>query len=471
MGLMLGRVAQTVVLSLVIASPAFAKDDARARALAAGAKRKVAIEAAQEHIKLGLWCRDAGLIQQATAEFLRGEEVADGHLPGAAHLVAVMREMGDKFWTTIQRRPRALLDTYEKKAWKVELDHQKAWMRVARDEYKADLVEDAYSDYCAVVAMTDAPLSFNAKGEVQIEAGTVPVELSERMKAEAVTVGGGLYVRDPFLKHAPSVKELFEADGPRIRVRCEESEAVAKDLHAVATALFPFLEEDTGGRPKRKMTLFVFKERSTYASWCDKAGRGDMSPAAGFADGETFTALVCAEGMSGDGLRGMCMHELAHLFQFGVTPAVMPSWYSEGFAETWGGSGTFTWEGGKLSTGGMMSDHRLAAVRTDEGYIPLADLLAGDALKMLTKDRSLGGRFYAQSWAFLRYMRTAAPSDLIARFRTWDNACKGGALGAKAGRPREEDTAPASATFQKMLGNDVPALERGFRAWLEKLGK
>lgn len=442
------------------------RDMARARALFAQAQRGIKLEASAAHIKLGIWCRDAGLPPQATAEFLRAVEVSEGQHPLAIKLVDIMRTWGDKFWKYVQKKPKAILDTYEKKARQVELDMQRQRLRLARDAIKADLIEEGYGEYCAVVRLTDLPLTFDDTGAVVIEAGKLPADISARMKAEAITIGGKPYLRDAFLALLPEVKEVFEADGERLRVRCVASAEQAADVHAIATAMLPALEDETDGRPTRKMQLFVFKDRASYGTWCKAAGREAFAAAAGLADGATFTAVVCAENLPPESVRGMCLHELAHLYQYGVTPAVMPSWYAEGFAETFGGDGTFAWDGKTLTAGGMMSKARLAAIRGDGAYLPLADLLKGNALKILIAAREKGASFYTQSWALFRYLRTAAPRDVVERFRRWEAVCKGAALGAEAGKPRGDDVSPASAAFQKEFGADLAAIEAGFKAWL-----
>lgn len=444
------------------------RDMARARALFANAQRTIRLEASAAHIKLGIWCRDAGLPPQATAEFLRAVEVSEGQHPLALKLVDIMRTWGDKFWKYVQKKPKAILDTYEKKARQVELDMQRQRLKLARDAIKADLLEEGYGEYCAVVRLTDRPLAFDDGGQVVIDAGKIPPEISTRMKADAITIDGKLYLRDDFLALVPEVKEVFEADSDRLRVRCAASVEQAKDVHAIATAMLPLLEDETDGRPTRKMQLFVFKDRASYGTWCKAAGREGFAAASGLADGATFTAVVCAENLPVESVRGMCLHELTHLYQYGVTPAVMPSWYAEGFAETFGGDGTFTWQDGKLTAGGMMSKGRLAAIRADGAYLPLADLLKGNALKLLIAAREKGASFYTQSWAFLRYLRTAAPADVSTRFRRWEAVCRGAALGAEAGKPRQEDVSPATAAFQKEFGADLATLESGFRAWLAK---
>ena len=78
-------------------------------------------------------------------------------------------------------------------------------------------------------------------------------------------------------------------------------------------------------------------------------------------------------------------------------------------------------------------------------------------------------RFYAESWALLRFLRTAATQELGERFHLWEIACRGGAIGAQAGKARERDTVPARQSFQKTFGADLPKIEKAFRAWLATL--
>src|SRR5688572_32975159 len=99
--------------------------------------------------------------------------------------------------------------------------------------------------------MTDAPLAFDAEGNVLIESGKIPPDISARMKADAITIDGKPYLRDDFLALVPEVKQVFEADGERLRVRTAMSAEAARDVHAIAAAMLPHLEDDTDGRPTR----------------------------------------------------------------------------------------------------------------------------------------------------------------------------------------------------------------------------
>lgn len=108
-------------------------------------------------------------------------------------------------------------------------------------------------------------------------------------------------------------------------------------------------------------------------------------------------------------------------------------------------------------------------LQTDAGYIPLATLMAGDALKLINEAKGGGPPFYAESWALRRWFRTAAPDDVRERFTLWETMCRGAALGAQAGKPNQGDVSPAMDAFTRLLGPDMVKLEPQFRAWLRTL--
>ncbi|MHC5012114.1 MAG: hypothetical protein ACYTG6_14400, partial [Planctomycetota bacterium] len=369
------------------------------------------------------------------------------------------------------RNPSAgLLRGYDKRARAAFRRYQKARLKLADwARRKDELQEEAFREYQAVARDDDRALEFDAKGRVVVEVGAIPEEISARIRSEAVTINERLYVRDAFLELLPEVKEIHETESERIRVRTVRGAEEASRLLKLTEALLPYLEEDTGGRPTRRMNVFVFGTRRGFETYLDAAELGSHKVATGVADGARFVALVCGEGLDETSVGEVTCHELSHLFQFGVTPAVLPSWHREGFAETWGGPGTLSWNGEALEAGGMLAEHRLAPIRTDEGYIPLRDLLAGDALALLGSDRTRGSNFYAESWAFLRYMRHAAEEDVRERFHRWEVMCRGAALGAEPGKPNQQDSEPAALLFERMFAADLPAIEAGFREWLKGL--
>jgi hypothetical protein len=363
-----------------------------------------------------------------------------------------------------------MLRTYEKK--RRECDEQDLKDRVAVATWagkKKGAEDETYKVWVSVVRATDKPLEVDAQGQVKLPVGTIPPEISKRLVDESVTINGRRWVRDEFLAKMPEITALDEAEADALRVRTQGGPEQAKDLLAICLACLPQLEADTGGRPTRRMQVFVFGKRADYETYMDRAGMPEHKLAAGVADGATFTTVIAGEGMDVDTLRGVTLHEMSHLYQYGVTPVVMPSWYAEGFAETYGGTGTFTWDGAKLVGGGRMSQHRLEPLQTDEGYIPLATLMAGDALKLINEAKGGGPPFYAESWALRRWFRMVSPEDVRVRFALWETMCRGAALGAQAGKPNQGDVSPAMDAFTRLLGKDMPAIETAFKAWLKTL--
>src|SRR5436853_440305 len=81
------------------------------------------------------------------------------------------------------------------------------------------LAEDCLDVWSGLVRDTDKPLVFDDKGSVVIPSGTIPEDVSARMKAAALSVNGQLYLRDAFLQLVPDVKEVREAAGEHVRVR------------------------------------------------------------------------------------------------------------------------------------------------------------------------------------------------------------------------------------------------------------
>ena len=62
---------------------------------------------------------------------------------------------------------------------------------------------------------------------------------------------------------------------------------------------------------------------------------GSFSRSACNIDAGARTAVISMEGNDEESLQGLVLHELTHLVAFGISPTVMPSWYSEGLADTY----------------------------------------------------------------------------------------------------------------------------------------
>ncbi|MDJ0521678.1 MAG: hypothetical protein QNJ90_06335 [Planctomycetota bacterium] len=464
----------TVVLAALttLSPPALAKDDARTaknRMKLATMRREVLIEAGTRHAKVGTWCRDAGLVAQAAAEFIKAVEVSEGQNKWAERILQLMRNLDDRFWKKKLKKPSAgMIRAYEKRAKKARETYQKERLKLAKWADKKGLEAEALAEYKGVVRLSDDYVKIDKNGLVVLDVGKIPEKYSQRLLADAVTINGKPRIRDAFLEKVPAVKEVHEAANDVMLMRSQISLAQAEEYLRMCTALLPHLEKDMGAKPTRRLRMFIFAKRADYEAYCEAAGHGDHKLAAGLADSGTFVTLVSAEGHDEETVQGIALHELTHLFQYGVTPTVMPSWYNEGFAETYGGSGTFTWDGKKLQVARPMSAGAVQSLRDDKVYIPLKDLLAGDALKRINAADGTARSFYNESWAFFTYLRKHAGEDIQKRFAYYELVCRGAALGAKAGVHVHDnrDASDAAAFFQRLFGKDLTTIESGFRTWL-----
>jgi hypothetical protein len=461
-----------VALLLASAIPSSARGDARAEANRrefAARKTKLLIEAGTRFVEVGAWCRDAGLVKQASTEFLRAVEISDGKNHWANKVVHLMRSLDERFWKAFrnEKPSKGMLAGHEKRAKAALSAYRKDRFALARWAEKKDLEEEADGEYAGYLADLGEPLDVDPEGRIRVEGATIPAAASKRLLARAVTINDRLHVPDEFLSLVPEVRTVHQAENAALRVRTQRSRALADDLLALASAAMPLLEDEVGGRPTRRLDAYVFEDRKVYESYLGKTSLASHTAATGVADGARNLVLVCAQGLDDAVVRGVVLHELAHLFQYGVTRAVMPSWYTEGFAESFGAAAAFTWKDGEFRRLGAEADPPAwAAVRKAGGYLPLERLLSADALDLITKERPVAHRFYAQSWAFYVWLTTAAPKDVQQAFALWETICGGKALGAEAGKAASRNSAPAAELFRARLGGRLPEIEAGFRAWL-----
>jgi hypothetical protein len=137
----------------------------------------------------------------------------------------------------------------------------------------------------------------------------------------------------------------------------------------------------------------------------------------------------------------------------------MPDWYSEGFAESFGGQGTFAWNGKALTVGGLIRSDRLDAIQKDP--MTLAQILAGNAMNLLSQNHDKAMRFYAMSWALQRFLMTG-DNQLRKRFLDWEAKCRGELLGSQS---TWNFGSAGLAEFRR----DMPLTEKAFQAWLADL--
>lgn len=415
----------------------------------------------QRHVDLGWSIRDTGLIQQATWQFVRAVELSDGKHQGASMVLNIVRSYGEAFWKKRKKTPsRQSLKDYEKKAAALELEDRKGQIKLAKLANKARLNGRMTEHW-------QQALRLGAKVEVvggvgKIDGETVPAEFAQWLQEQTTVVNGGQTRFEPAGAKAPRLPNVREVASAQVVVRTDLPGNAAERFHALVTAEWPLLQERLDGAPVRPLQLFVFAKRADYDAYLQACGNGGAQGGSGLCDYGTFQTLVAAEGLPAEDVDALVLHEIAHLYFFGSSPVRMPDWYAEGFAESFGGQGTFTWDGKKLAVGGPMRRDRLDAMK--QAPLSLRDLLAGNAEQLLAIDHARGMRFYAQCWALQRWL--LLPSNPYReRFLAWEDECRSAMPGVMTTRSFG-DGAPATAAFERAFGKDLPALENAFRDWL-----
>jgi hypothetical protein len=419
------------------------------------------IATGQRHVNLGWKIRNSGLQQQATWQFLRAVEASKGKHQGAQMVLNATRTYGDVFWRKARKKAsKASLLDYEKKAAAAELDDRQGQVKLAKAAGKARLHDQAFEHWVEA-------LKLGAKVEIQkdvarVDGEAVPLELAERLQKVTIEVNGGQRRFDAVGAKAPRLPAAVEFGDERLVVRTDLGLDTAKVLHALGLALWGHLQDRLDGAPVRPLRLFVFAKRADYDAYLQASGNGAAAGGSGLCDYGAFQTLVAAEGLAEADLHALVLHELSHLFFFGSSPVAMPDWYAEGFAECFGGQGTFRWDGKALAVGAPMRADRVAAVK--QAPMTLRQLLAGDAESLLATDHAQGMRFYAQCMLFQRWL-LEAKNPWRERFLDWELQCRGkldGASMARLGDPK-----PAQNAFDAAFGKDLDAMEKAFRVWLD----
>jgi len=455
-------------LALILAAPLLQGRREDAIADFKKERMRVLLLSGQRHLEYGLELRKKGLTLQAAAQIQMAVEASQGRNPAAELVLNLMRAYEDEFWKRkIEKPTRERLEAYESRAQKLREEDREAHLDLVKWAVRADIEEQAYDELRELLLEIDEPLVFDERERLVVMGKPLAGAVAERVKAGAIEINGQPYVRDAFLRRVPEVTRIYEKSSPELRVRSTRSLADAEELHAAASQLLPILRDDLGAVPERRLQLCVLGERKHFNAYLDMSGLSAHKAADGFADRVNGTAFLCPEGSTEDYVLGLALHELAHLYQYSVSPAVLPSWYLEGCAESYGGAGTFRWDGKALLVRGTMAPARLEELRA--GVLPLAELLDGEALAMLSSDKLTARRFYCESWAFLRYLEQGAGPEIAARFQRWRTLCFGSAAGAQFDKPYETDASASRKLFRDIFAKDLPTLEEGFGAWLNAL--
>lgn len=298
----------------------------------------------------------------------------------------------------------------------------------------------------------------------KIEGFAIDDELAEWLLGQTVTVNGNQRRFEPAGRAAPRLEGLHEVSDQRLVVRTDLEPKVAKELHAIGLQLFEALLDRLDGAPTRPLQLVVFGKRADYDRYLAACGQADVA-SKGICNYGTFQTLVCAEGLDSGSVNALVLHELTHLYFFGATPVAMPDWYMEGLAESFGGQGTFAWNGKQLTVGGLLRSDRLDDIQNDS--MTLAQVLAGNAMNLMRQDHGKAMRFYAMSWALHRWL-TTADQPWKKRFLDWEARTRGTLDGSSSTR-RFGSPQKAQQSFVAEFRRDLPAMDKAFQVWLMRL--
>lgn len=453
------------MLALVAATAALAPQD---RDLREYEQRRLAlrIQSGQRHLEYGLALRKKGLTTPAAEQLFLAVELSRGHHGTAESVLKLMRNRSDSFWKRELKRPtRAQLEGYTARSGKLRDEDRNAHFDLVRWCEGRGLAEQAAGELNDLFLDLERPLVFEPDGSLELPWGRLTGALARHARESAVEINGQLYPRDLFLSRLRHVPALHESASDALVVRTTTSAEDARELHALSSALFPVLEAENGARPSRRLQVVVLEKRADYEAYLDAVGLQRHRTADGFADLRCATAVLTSEGSDRDHVLGLVLHELTHLYQLALSRAVLPSWYLEGSAEASGGEGTFTWDGTTLVTGLPMDLERLRAVQAER--MPLTPFLEGEALHLLGRDRAAARRFYAQSWAFVRFLETGLEGRHARRFERWLDLCLGSGMGADLDRPYAGHASESLDLFFELFGKDLDELEEAFVVWLD----
>jgi hypothetical protein len=464
---------------LAIAAPAQSGRDAKL----ADYKKRVErhyVEAAQAYVDIAWWGRKVGLVPQATTLFLRAKEAGQGRHQMADNLVSWMNSLGDGFWRVKPKRPaRHHVVECARRVRVADKQTRKSHLQVAQLAIGVAAEADARA-HCQQALRLGAEIEVQKDGTFKLDSLLLPEALAKWLQEQTVATASGERVfESAAAAGGPRLEGLHEHKDEQLIVRTDLGAERAKSLHELGSALLPYLEDRLDGAPSRPLVLLVFAKRDAYAAYLKSLGVD--SAASGLAEYGSFQTIVCAEGKADPELHALALHELSHLFFWGAAPAAMPDWYAEGFAETFGGQGTFKWDGKELALGGVMERHRLEPLLKEP--MPLGDLLAGDAEALWATDAGKALRFYTAAWAFQRFLRSVS-CPWREDFARWEARCRGTVLGnqsgqgggAAGGKPpglgataRYGDRKPAQALVQEMFGKQLPEIDKAFQEFVKGL--
>lgn len=354
---------------------------------------------------------------------------------------------------------------YRGKAAAEHMRDRRGWKRLA--DYAADhpeqLLKEAMDGFERLIKDGYDLLKIDKNGRIELKEGPVPEYISKKFcdTEGVISLNGEKCLRNGVFNSLMSIDEIHSRESKNIRILFQEDRKEYGSLLKMCEDLYSLLKADFGDCPDQPLTLIMLSQWETFEDYCVDSGQSVYKTYRSFTDRENFVSVVCiAGGEEGDAdfheIYCCALHELVHLFLYCINQVVMPDWYQEGIAETYGGHGTFVCKGSRTRFKGALDGSRIERLRALGGAL---DLEAFFFTPQITSDREATERFYTQAWAFYQYLNDGATSKIKKKFKGWEEECYSKAL---------DETAAQELLHAKFV-KDLPAMEEGFFAYLKKL--
>ncbi|MCE9581808.1 MAG: DUF1570 domain-containing protein [Planctomycetes bacterium] len=248
-----------------------------------------------------------------------------------------------------------------------------------------------------------------AKGYIQVAGKWVSGEEGDLLKRGFRKYKDKWMSREDYEALRGGWEDAFTESTEHYLIKTNESEQFAKDLAVLIEAAYgEYKAYYAGEEPKLpgkdRMTLYAYRTYEDYRKYCAETKNEDNLNAAGFAKSDSSVVVGWNKTSNRQQFLQTMVHEAAHLYYFKIaTTAQPPSWYAESMATYFEG---FTWDG-KTYRFNFVSESRLPFVRDamkGNRHIPLAEMLGGNALKLINSDAQKALLFYAQCWALNYYL-------------------------------------------------------------------
>ncbi|MBI3272604.1 MAG: hypothetical protein HYZ53_26680 [Planctomycetes bacterium] len=324
-----------------------------------------------------------------------------------------------------------------------------------RAQYEKGLIK------CGNLWIRPDEIAFVLKGYVKQGEQWIPRKEAELLAKGYRKYKGKWYTSDELAVVRQKWEDAWELDTEHYHIRSNTTEAFAKELGECLEQAYLAYKEQFGGEPRggKGMQVLAFRLFEDYRNFCIEEKAEGLIPA----QGHTNAGKNYASGYSRSGekeLLGTMLHEGAHLFYGRTWGDLCPSWYHEGLATFFEG---YTWDKKKLVFH-HVSPYRLGWLKSafrQGQYLPLAELLQGDAIASIHKGARDSTLFYAEAWGLYYWLNRSGNGELKQKFDVLAMKYRTRAFGDAVRQP-----AGALASFTDVFGTDLAFIEEAWKGFL-----